>query len=74
MMMTMVIAGYQVVGDHDDADDDLYIIGAVCVCVSQKSLFLYSRDFVVSPVYRHFPYSRYFVISPVYRHHILKSV
>ena len=59
--------------------DDLYIIGAVClsVCLSvcqQKSLFLYSKDLIVSHVYRHFPYSRYFVISPVYRHHILQSV
>ena len=29
---------------------------------------LYSRDFVVSPVSRHFPYSREFVVSPVSRH------
>ena len=48
---------------------DLYIIGAVCLCVcQQKSLFLYSKDLSVSHVYRHIPYSRYFVISPVYRH------
>ena len=25
----------------------------VCVCVSQKSLFLYSKDLAVSPVSRH---------------------
>ena len=31
--------------DDDDADDDLYIIGAVCLSVcQQKSLFLYSKD------------------------------
>ena len=46
-------------GDHDTnhGDNDLYIIGAVClsVCVSQKSLFLYSKDLAVSHVYRHIP-------------------
>ena len=39
-------------------DDDLYIIGAVClyVCMSvtKKLNPMYSKDFVVSPVYRHF--------------------
>ena len=45
----------------------------VCVCLSQKSLFLYSKDLAVSPVSRHFPYSRYLVISPVYRHFLLYS-
>ena len=55
--------------------DDLYIIGAVCVSVCHENAESpYSRDLVVSHVYRHFPYSRYFVISPVYRHHIPKSV
>ena len=34
----------------------------------ENAYFPYSKDFVVSPVYRHFTYSRYFVISPVYRH------
>ena len=29
---------------------------------------LYSRDFVVSSVSRHFPYSRDFVVSPVSKH------
>ena len=72
---------YDDVEDHAIDDDDLYIIGAVCV--SQKSLFLYSKDLIVSHVYRripysrdlvispvsgHIPYSRYLVISPVYRH------
>ena len=39
-------------------EDDLYIIGAVCLCVclSQKSLFLYSKDLVVPHVSRHIPY------------------
>ena len=37
-------------------DDDLYIIGAVCMSVChEKAESLYSKDFVVSPVYRHFP-------------------
>ena len=50
--------------DDDDDDDDLYIIGAVClsVCVSQKSLFLYSKDLIVSHVYRRIPYSRDFCV------------
>ena len=41
--------------DCEDDGDDLYIIGAVClsVYVSQKSLFLYSKDLVISPVSRH---------------------
>ena len=30
--------------------------------------FPYSKDFVVSPVSRHFPYSRDLVVSPVSRH------
>ena len=63
------------VDDSDDAEenvddhDDLYIIGAVClsvclcVCLSQKSLFLYSRDFVVSHVYSYIPYSKNLVVS-----------
>ena len=38
--------------DCDDDDYDLYIIGAVCL--SQKSLFLYSKDLVVSYISRHF--------------------
>ena len=43
------------VQNHDD--DDLYIIGAVCLSVcQQKSLFLYSKDLGVSHVYRHFLY------------------
>ena len=48
-----------------DYDDDLYIIGVVClsVCVSQKSLFPYSRDFVVSHVYSYIPYSKNLVVS-----------
>ena len=36
--------------------------------VSQKITSLYSRDFDVSPVSRHFPYSRDFVVSPVSKH------
>ena len=44
----------------NDDDEDLYIIGAVClsVCLSvcnENAYFPYSKDFVVSPVYRHFP-------------------
>ena len=40
--------------DDDGDDDDLYIIGAVCLSVcQQKSLFLYSKDLIVSHVYRH---------------------
>ena len=35
----------------------------VSVCLSQKSLYLYSKDLVVSQVYRHFPYSRELVVS-----------
>ena len=54
MMMT--------IDDYDDYDDYyLYIIGAVCLCVCrQKSLFLYSKDLVVSPVSRHIPYFKEF--------------
>ena len=56
-------------GSDDDDSDDLYIIGAVCLCVcQQKSLFSYSRDLVISPVSRHIPYSKNLVVSPVYRH------
>ena len=40
--------------DDDEDEDDLYTIGAVCL--SQKSLFLYSKDLVVSLVSRHFPF------------------
>ena len=40
---------------------DLYIIGAVCL--SQKSLFLYSKDLVVSHVYSYIPYSKELVVS-----------
>ena len=47
--------------------------GEVYVCMSQKSLFLYSKDLAVSPVSRHFPYTRYLVISPVSRHFLLYS-
>ena len=47
-------------GDCDevgDDDDDLYIIGAVCLSVCQKkSLLLYSKDLGASHVYRHFLY------------------
>ena len=44
--------------NDNDYEHDLYIIGAVCLCVclSQWSLFLYSKDLVVSPVSRHLPY------------------
>ena len=47
-------------GSFNGDDGDLYIIGAVClsVCVSQKSLFLYSKDLVISYVSRHFPFSK----------------
>ena len=38
------------------------------VCLSQKSLFLYSKDLAVSPVSRHIPYSKNLVVSPVSRH------
>ena len=48
--------------DGDDLND-LYIIGAVCVCVSHKLLFLYSKDFVVSQVYSYIPYSKELVVS-----------
>ena len=47
--------------DYDDGGDDLYIIGAVCL--SQKSLFLYSKDLVVPHVSRHIPYSKNLVVS-----------
>ena len=40
----------------------------VSVCLSQKSLFLYAKNLVVSPVSRHFPDSRDLVVSPVSRH------
>ena len=39
------------------SDDDDIMVECLSVCGSQKSLFLYSKDFVVSPVSRHFPYS-----------------
>ena len=42
-------------------DHDLYIIGAVCL--SQKSLFPYSKDLVVSHVYSYIPYSKELVVS-----------
>ena len=50
----------------------IYIIGAVCV--SQKSLFSFSRDFVVSPVSGHFrnsvtpplPYSKDLVFPRIH--------
>ena len=35
--------------------------------------FLLSKDFVVSPVSRHFPYSRGFVVSPLSRHVWIRS-
>ena len=44
------------------------------MCLSQKSLFLYSKDLVVSQVYRHFPYSKNLVNSPVSRHCLLGKV
>ena len=51
----------RVVAEAPVGDNDLYIIGAVCL--SQKSLFLYSRDLVISPVSRHIPYSKELVVS-----------
>ena len=48
--------------DTDEHDEhDLYIIGAVCL--SQKSLFPYSKDLVVSHVYSYIPYSKELVVS-----------
>ena len=47
--------------DDDGCDGDLYIIGAVCL--SQKSLFPYSKDLVVSHVYSYIPYSKELVVS-----------
>ena len=34
-----------------------WMVKCLSVCPTQKSLFLYSRDLVVSHVSRHFPYS-----------------
>ena len=51
---------------YEDSEVDLYIIGAVCL--SQKSLFLYSKDLVVPYVSRHIPYSKNLVVSPVSGH------
>ena len=42
--------------------------------VSQKSLFLYSKDLVVSHVYSYIPYSKELVNSPVSRHCLLGKV
>ena len=42
--------------DDNDHEEDLYIIGAVCLYVCyEKAESPYSKDLVVSPVYRHFP-------------------
>ena len=35
----------------------------MCMCLSQKSLFLYSKDLVVPHVSRHIPYSKDLVVS-----------
>ena len=52
--------------------DDLYIIGAVCL--SQKSLFPYSKDLVVSHVYSYIPYSKELVVSMFLDTFVLKGI
>ena len=58
--------------DYGNDDDDLYIIGAVCL--SQKSLFPYSRDLVVSDVYSYIPYSKDLVVSMFLDTFVLKII
>ena len=53
--------------DNDDDYDDIYIM-VKCLYVTKRHHFPYSKDFVVSPVYKHIPYSRDLVIFPVSRH------
>ena len=57
---------------QDLSDDDLYIIGAVCL--SQKSLFPYSKYFAVSPVYSFIPYSKELVVSMFLRHFLSQKI
>ena len=35
---------------------------------NERAYFQYSKDLVVSPVYRHIPYSKNLVVSPISRH------
>ena len=41
----------------------LYIIGAVCLYVTKRHHFPYSKDFVISPVYSFIPNSKELVVS-----------
>ena len=59
----------------------LYIIGAVCLSVTKRHHFPYSKDFAVSPVYSFIPYSKElvvsmfldtFVVKGIYRFHIYR--
>ena len=47
---------------HDD-DGDIYIMVKCLSVCHENSESPYSRDLVVSHVYRHFPYSRYLKVS-----------
>ena len=59
-------------GDAGDSnyDDDIYI----CLYVTKRHHFLYSKDFVVSPVYRRIPYSKELVVSCFWTLTVFKSV
>ena len=58
--------------DDDDDGDDIYIMVKCLSVCQQKSLFLYSKDLVISPVYRHLSLFKS-VWKPKKRQHPLKK-
>ena len=50
-------------GEDRMAYSKKWMVKCLCVCLSQKSLFLYSKDLVVPHVSRHIPYWKELVVS-----------